>query len=96
MFEYIKIKKKKPHYESGAFWCSCGNFASLTRSRYARRDAMLRIPRLGDGIEFLTKSNKKDRHKDGLIIGAPAGTRIPDTLIKSPSKNQKYDGRCSK
>ena len=29
------------------------------------------------------RKSKKDHHKDGLFIGAPAGTRIPDPLIKS-------------
>ena len=30
-----------------------------------------------------TKSKKTDHRNGGLFFGAPAGTRIPDTLIKS-------------
>ena len=34
-------------------------------------------------IEFLTGANKKTAIKTVFLFGAPAGTRIPDPLIKS-------------
>ena len=37
----------------------------------------------GDVIESLTKAIKKTITRMVFFIGAPAGTRIPDTLIKS-------------
>ena len=75
-------ENKKDHRKDGH---SRGNFASLTRSHTVRRAAMLRIPFVSQNmIESLTRVNKK-RPSQGwsFFIGAPAGTRIPDPLIKS-------------
>ena len=64
---------------------SHGNFAPSNKLPTGKDGAMLRIPFAAqNGIESLAKANKK-RPSQGwsFFIGAPAGTRIPDPLIKS-------------
>ena len=66
------IKSKK------IFFCIFVSHSETVGKCYESHSCRARIV-----IKFNTKSNKKDRQKTAFFIGAPAGTRIPDTLIKS-------------
>ena len=63
---------------------SCGNFAPSDKLPTGKDGAMLRIPFASRNvIEFLVGAIKKSTLAVLFFIGAPAGTRIPDTLMKS-------------
>ena len=64
-------------------WCSCGNFAPSARSRMRDTSHCYESLSLRETTSSSTQEHKKGHRVVSFFVGAPAGTRIPDPLIKS-------------
>ena len=81
-----KKPNKKPHQTAGILlpmsMCAKGSVLSRPARRGSKESNPI-VRERTSGIFIRKRPNKKPHQMMGFLFGAPAGIRIPDTLIKS-------------